>query len=203
MMRVLLWIVTLIRVVLIPVFVYLGLGAQNVARAGADPTVLRAMALAILVVMGVSDLLDGWIARRFDLISQVGAVVDAVADKLVQVALVAFFTLSVGPPFASLPLWFLIVVFGRDLVLLVGVTVLRVRYGALKVVHRSHGRIASVLMFAVLGWAAFGWPNWGLWPLMLAAAGVSVLSATLYALDGAAQGRAHAAPANSLRPRRG
>ena len=194
MMRVLLWIVTLIRVVLIPVFVYLGFGAQNVARTGADPSVLHAMALAILVVMGVSDLLDGWIARRFDLISQAGAVVDAVADKLVQVALVAFFTLSVGAPFAALPLWFLIVVFGRDLVLLVGVTVLRVRYGPLQVVHRSHGRAASVLMFALLGWAAFGLPNWGLWPLMFAAAGVSVFSATVYALDGAAQGRALGAP---------
>ncbi len=78
----------------------------------------------------------------------------------------------------------------RDLVLLVGVSVLRLRYGPLQVVHRGHGRIASVLMFGVLGWSALGLPMWGLLPLMAGAAGVSVYSATIYALDGAAQGRA-------------
>lgn len=194
MIRVILWVVTLIRVVLIPVFVYFALQAQEVARTGADPSLLRWSALSILVIMGVSDLLDGWIARRFDLITQIGSVVDAVADKLVQVSMVAFLTLSVGPVFTPLPLWFLIVVFGRDLVLLVGVLVLRVRYGPIRVVHRSHGRIASVLMFGVLGWAAFGLPAWGLLPLMAMAAAVSVYSATIYALDGAAQGSARANP---------
>lgn len=190
MLRATLWVLTLARVFLIPVFVRVALDAQVTARAGDDPTALRLTALGILVVMGTTDLADGWMARRFDLTSQLGAVVDAVADKLVQVALVAFFTLSVGPVFTPLPLWFLLVVFGRDLVLLVGVSVLRLRYGPLKVVHRSHGRIASVLVFAVLGWAAFGLPAGGLLPLMLAASAVSVYSATVYALDGAAQGRA-------------
>jgi phosphatidylglycerophosphate synthase len=190
MLRAILWALTLARVVLIPVFVVAGLTAQELARAGADPSAPRLLALGLVVVMGVTDLLDGWMARRFNLTSQIGAVVDAVADKLVQVALVAFFTLSVGPVFTALPLWFLVIVFGRDLVLLVGVSVLRLRYGPLQVVHRGHGRIASVLMFGVLGWSALRLPMWGLLPLMAGAAGVSVYSATIYALDGAAQGRA-------------
>ncbi len=38
-------------------------------------------ALAIFVVAGVSDALDGWIARRFDLRSELGAYLDALADK--------------------------------------------------------------------------------------------------------------------------
>ncbi|MGB1658429.1 MAG: CDP-alcohol phosphatidyltransferase family protein [Longimicrobiales bacterium] len=190
MLRATLWVLTLARVGLIPFFVVAGLNAQELARAGEDPSTPRLLALGLVVVMGVTDLLDGWMARRFDLSSQIGAVVDAVADKLVQVALVAFFTLSVGPVFTALPLWFLVTVFGRDLVLLVGVSVLRLRYGPLQVVHRGHGRVASVLMFGVLGWSALGLPMWGLLPLMLGAAGVSVYSATIYALDGAAQGRA-------------
>lgn len=194
MLRATLWVLTLARVGLIPFFVVAGLNAQELARAGEDPSTPRLLALGLVVVMGVTDLLDGWMARRFDLASQIGAVVDAVADKLVQVALVAFFTLSVGPVFTALPLWFLVIVFGRDLVLLVGVSVLRLRYGPLQVVHRGHGRIASVLMFGVLGWSALGLPMWGLLPLMLGAAGVSVYSATIYALDGAAQGRAMSGP---------
>lgn len=192
-MKWLLWIVTLLRVVLIPVFVYLGLAAQEFARAGAPFETARWAALATILVMGVSDVLDGWIARRWSLTSQLGAVVDAVADKLVQVVLVGFFALSVGPVFRPIPLWFLVVVFGRDLVLLVGVLVLRARYGPLQVVHRWHGRVASVLVHGILFWAALRLPELPMSLLMVVTAALSLYSATIYALDGAAQGRAQAA----------
>ena len=190
MTRGILWAVTLLRVALIPFFLFFGLEAQQVARAGLDPTGWRLAALATLVVMGASDLLDGWIARRWELTSQIGAVVDAVADKLVPVALVAFFALSIGPVFRPIPLWFLIVVFGRDLVLLVGVLMLRARYGPLRVVHRWHGRGASTLVHLVLLWAALRLPALPMTVIMIGTAGLSLYSATIYALDGVAQGRA-------------
>jgi len=190
-MRTVLWIVTLLRVALIPVFVELALRAQEVGNSG-DVNGFRIAALAVLFVMGSTDVLDGWIARRFSLTTQAGAVVDAVADKVVQVVLVAFFTLSVGPAFGTLPLWFLVVIFGRDLVLLVGVLVLRVRYGPLQVTHRPHGRVASLAVFGVLFWVALDIPTFG--PALTLALGVtaalSVATATRYALDGAAQGTA-------------
>ncbi len=192
MTRGILWAVTLLRVALIPLFVRFGLEAQEVARSGLDPTAWRVAALATLVVMGVSDLLDGWIARRWELTTQLGAVVDAIADKLVQVALVAFFAPSAGPAVPPLPFWFLIVVFGRDLVLLVGVLMLRARYGPLRVVHRWHGRGASMLVHLVLLWAALRLPALPMTFIMIATAGLSLYSATVYALDGAAQGRAAA-----------
>jgi phosphatidylglycerophosphate synthase len=188
--------VTLLRVALIPLFVYFGLGAQALARAGSDPTTWRLAALATLVVMGASDLADGWMARRWKLETQVGAVVDAVADKLVQVALVGFFALSVGPVFRPIPLWFLIVIFGRDLVLLVGVLMLRARYGPITVVHRWHGRAASSLVHLILLWAALRLPRLPMTALLVGTASLSLYSATIYALDGVAQGRAAA-------PRRG
>lgn len=192
-MRVVLWCVTLLRVALIPVFLWLGLGAQGAALEAGDADVFRLGALATLVTMGVTDLLDGWIARRFGLVTQLGAVIDAVADKLIQVTLVAFFALSVGPAFRSIPLWFLVVVFGRDLVLLVGVLMLRARYGPLRVVHRTHGRIASLLVHGVLLWAALRLPAGGMRLLAIVTATVSVVSATIYALEGARQGRMAAA----------
>lgn len=188
-MRVVLWTVTLLRVALIPVFLLLGSAAQEAARAGADFESLRWAALAVLVLMGFTDVLDGWIARRWNLASQAGAVVDAVADKLVQVCLVAFFTLVVGPAFRTLPFWFLILIFGRDLVLLIGVLMLRWRYGPLRVVHRVHGRAASVLVHVVLYWAALRLPAVGMTVLMVGTAALSIFSATVYALDGAAQGK--------------
>ncbi len=189
-MRVVLWGVTLLRVALIPWFVYFAAHAQEAGRLGADASTFRAATIVTLVVIGFSDVLDGWLARHFDLRSQLGATVDAVADKLAQFTLVAFFTLSVGPVFPTLPFWFLIVVFGRDLVLLVGVLMLRARYGPLKVEHRGHGRLATITMSLLLFWTTVGLPGWGLLPLMVLTAGLSVVSATVYALDGAAQGSA-------------
>jgi phosphatidylglycerophosphate synthase len=189
-MKWLLWVVTLLRVLLIPVFVYLGATAQELGRAGDGGGAYRLAALGTIVFMGLTDLLDGWIARRWGLVTQAGAVADAVADKLVQVALVAFFALSVGPAFRSIPMWFLVLIFGRDLVLLVGVLMLRARYGPLTVVHRWHGRTASLMVHGVLFWAALRLPAAPMTVLMVITSALSIYSATIYALDGAAQGSA-------------
>jgi phosphatidylglycerophosphate synthase len=189
MIRITLWFVTLLRVVLIPVFVHLAGRAQELGSLGLESDRERTAALVVLLVMGASDLLDGWMARRFDLVSQVGAVVDMVADKLVQVALAAFFALSVGPVFQTLPFWFLVVVFGRDLVLLVGVLMLRARYGPLRVIHRWHGRMASSLVFLCLFWVAFGLPAGALSPLLVITTLLTLASATVYAFEGNEQGR--------------
>jgi phosphatidylglycerophosphate synthase len=199
MSRLALWTATLLRVALIPVFLTLGLRAQELGRAGADPGALRVGVLSILVVMGVSDLVDGWIARRYDLATQLGAVVDAFADKLVQVSLAAFFALSDGPAFASLPIWFLALVVGRDLVLGLGALVIRARHGPLTVVHKPHGKIASLSVFAVLFWVALRLPGAGLLGLLLLATTLNVVSATAYARDGVSQGRAAARASEDAR----
>ena len=190
MIRATLWAVTLVRVALLPLFVHWALTAQALARAGVDPTTYRAGALATLVAMGVSDVLDGWLARRFDLMTRLGAIVDAIADKTVQIVLVAFFTLSIGPVFTPLPLWFLVVVFAVEAILLVGYLVLRLRYGMIRVVHRTHGRLATLSVSLALFWAAFGLPRAAIGPIAAVAAVISVGSATIYALNGDAQGRA-------------
>jgi len=187
--RVVLWVITLLRVALIPVFVTLGLRAQALARAGDDPGPAQVWVIAVLVVMGASDLADGWIARRFGLATQVGAVVDAVADKLVQVTLVTFFSLSQGPAYAALPLWLLAVLVGRDVVLGGGMLLARARSVPLRVVHRPHGRWTSVLVFVILAWLSFGLPHAAVPYLSGLAAAVVTISGSLYLADGIAQAR--------------
>lgn len=189
-MKILLWSVTLLRIALIPVFILTGLEAQAVARAGGDPSTLRQLAILITLSIGVSDLLDGWIARRFSLQTDAGAMVDSVADKLAQVGFVVYLTLDIGPVFTPIPFLFMLFIFGRDLTLLVGVLVLRLRYGPLEVVHRAHGKVATLLIVAVILWSVFGLPARGMTALMVVTAVMSAWSATIYALDGAAQGEA-------------
>lgn len=189
MIRAALWVVTLLRVALIPVFLWLGTSAQQLARAGEDPTSAQWAVIGVLGAMGLSDVLDGWMARRFDLSTQIGAVTDAVADKLVQVTLVAFFAFSRGPAYAALPLWFLAILVGRDAVLGGGLLFAKSRDVPIRVVHRPHGRLTSGLVFVVLAWLSLRLPHWGVPPLVLLTALVVVASAAVYLDDGIRQAR--------------
>ncbi len=83
----------------------------------------RLWAFAIFVAAGLSDVWDGWLARRYGLITDVGKLLDPIADKLLLVAtLVPFYVISHRggsldevPWWGPLPLWVLIVIFGREL----------------------------------------------------------------------------------------
>jgi len=105
---------TILRIALIPAFVtHAHWCAQSVTAGGGDGP-HRALATAALLGIGISDVVDGWLARRFGLATQVGAVLDAVADKLAQVTLLVFFMLVSGDAFVAVPVWFVAVIIGRD-----------------------------------------------------------------------------------------
>lgn len=73
-------ILSYIRLLLIPVFVYLFFTAT-------EPRDYYFIGL-IIFLSGLTDLLDGWIARKFNQITELGKVVDPIADKLTQTAIV-------------------------------------------------------------------------------------------------------------------
>ncbi len=97
---------TLLRAALVPVFLALVLWGSLLP------------ALLVFLVAGATDLLDGLIARRFDQRSNLGQVLDPMADKLLLMT--SFVTLTL--PLASLavrkPLWLTLTALGRDLFLL-------------------------------------------------------------------------------------
>ena len=126
---------TILRIALIPAFVMLASWCLESVASGGSDLPQRALALGALVGIGVSDIVDGWLARRFDLATQSGAVLDAVADKLAQVSLLVFFALADGEAFAHVPLWFVAIALGRDVVLALGTLAVRGRRGQVEVVH--------------------------------------------------------------------
>src|ERR671935_262675 len=105
---------TVLRILLIPVFVCL--------------LVYRKPGLAFIVFVGaaLTDLLDGYVARRHGLQSRLGAFLDPTADKLLLVS--SFVTLTW---LKALPFWIAAVVISRDLILMVGALV----------IHMAGGRI--------------------------------------------------------------
>lgn len=70
-------ILSLLRIALVPVFVILFFSQTPYARA---------KAIAVFLLAGLTDVLDGWIARRFHQISLAGRILDPAADKLMVVS---------------------------------------------------------------------------------------------------------------------
>lgn len=105
--------VTLVRLACIPWFVWLLLSVGD-----------RLGAAILLAVLGATDWVDGWFARRFDQVSELGKILDPTADRLLMfTALVA--TLVDG----SIPLWFALAALIREVL----VSLAAVALGALGV----------------------------------------------------------------------
>lgn len=173
-----------LRILLVPAWVVFAEAANRAGDDGASVTSSRTTALLVLVTIGVSDVVDGQLARRFHLQSRTGAFLDAVADKLAQCVLFAYLALRAGPAFAAMPLWFLVLLVGRDAVLLAGWAIVRHRLGTVAVVHRAHGKATSALLFAMLVVWSAGIGERVTWPLLVGAAVAVSISAALYVRDG-------------------
>lgn len=191
-MRAFLWFLTFARLAFVPIFLWVGTAAQEAARAGGDPTKLRWTAIGLLFTMGVTDVADGVIARRYALASQIGAVVDAAADKVAQASFLVFFAVSEGPVFTRLPLLFVAVIFGRDLLGLLGWLALRAWYGPIVIVHSWHGKATTGAVAFVLVCAALGVPGAWLGPVLVATGVLALASVLGYFFEGRRRGRASA-----------
>lgn len=100
--------VTLARLACIPWFVWLLLGAEN-----------RLGAAVLLGVLGATDWVDGYLARRLDQVSEVGKILDPTADRLMF--LVAVVAMMID---GSVPVWFAVVVLVREVLISVTTVVL-------------------------------------------------------------------------------
>lgn len=73
------------------------------------------LALVLFFIAGITDALDGWIAKRFSYQTRLGSILDPVADKLLLVS--SFISLNM---IGLLPLWLLLLIFIRDLMIVSG-----------------------------------------------------------------------------------
>lgn len=137
-----------------------------------------AYAAGLFFVAGFTDGLDGFLARRFDWRSPLGAVLDPVADKLMTLS--TFATLAVV---GLTPWWLAALVIGRDVVIVGGALVYRWLIGGFQGGATAASKIntLSVLMyvFFVLTHAAFSVPGEA---LVLAAGALLMVTAVVSGL---------------------
>jgi cardiolipin synthase len=142
-------VITLVRLVLVPVMgYYLAHKAYEIA-------------LPIFLVAALSDFADGYIARRFKVVSTLGAMLDPVADKLNMLVATVLLALQM-----LLPLWLAIAIVARDIVIIVGALAYRLARGRLKIAPTRLSKVNTVIEFTVLLLAmaaAAGWIKAGVW----------------------------------------
>lgn len=98
--------ITMFRVVLIPFFVFFMLSTQI--------PYYNYIAVGIFIVASLTDMLDGYIARKYNLISNFGKFMDPLADKLlVSSALICFLAVPNNP----MPVWVVIVIISREFII--------------------------------------------------------------------------------------
>jgi CDP-diacylglycerol--glycerol-3-phosphate 3-phosphatidyltransferase len=179
--------ITLTRIALIPVFAGLMLYSFEEGHTPADAGFLARAAAIVFLVAAITDGIDGFIARRFDLKSRLGAVLDPLADKgLLITALLVLGSPSMTEPW-RIPLWFLIVAFSRDFILLGGLVALHLLNLHFEPRPNWPGKTTTALQMAGIVAALFRLP----WPpvvwLLAGAAATTVLSLVMYFADGVRQ----------------
>lgn len=100
-------------------------------------------AFIFLTISGLTDVLDGFIARKFDFITNFGKLIDPLADKTTQISILVALALK-----GIIPLWILVVVFIKEFVMVSGASFL---YGKeLVVSSRWYGKLATVLFYLAI-----------------------------------------------------
>src|ERR1035437_2648321 len=182
--------ITILRILLVPFFVveiiyYVRTGNEACRLAG----------LLSFAVAAILDGVDGYVARHYHQWSELGTMLDPLADKLLLVSGIVVLSFDHTPRLEQIPLWLTGTIIGRDLLIGIGVIVVWLMVGKIKVRPRLVGKIATVLQMAVVLWILLKWgggfaAGW-LKYISLGAGVCTGLSGLLYVLDGMKQLGSH------------
>lgn len=137
--------ISLLRLLLVAPFVVLLLNQQEVSWA-------RYAALGIFVIMAVSDFLDGLLARRFNLKTRLGALLDPLADKVLIVCSVVLLSMEGSSPGKDYTLrnWVVVAVVGKDLWVVFGTIVVYFVTDRLRIQPTLPGKFATLVQLATV-----------------------------------------------------
>lgn len=140
--------ITLVRIALIPVFVVFAIYYGRSVAGGRPEEWFRWMAVGAFALAALSDGLDGFIARRYGQWTDLGAVLDPLADK--GLLLAAIITLSFSRWDYELPVWFTVVVIARDIIVMLGAVGLMLLQGKAVVRPTVAGKAATCFQMVTL-----------------------------------------------------
>lgn len=163
--------ITLLRLAVLPFFLY----AISVGRFDA--------ALTLFVAAGISDGIDGYLARRLDMKSALGAYLDPIADKLLLMSSYLFLAIPSFPATVKVPVWLAFLVISRDALLLTVALLLILTSNKRRFPPTWLGKVTTVTLIVTVLFVLCA-NLWGLpRPLVLVAFGAAATTTLLSGFD--------------------
>ena len=124
-------ILTIMRFLLIPILIIFAIESNYVG------------VIVVLTISGITDILDGYIARKYNFVSDFGKLIDPLADKATQISILVTLALK-----NIIPLWIIVIVVLKEFLMVAGASFL---YGKeLVVSSKWYGKLATVLFYVAI-----------------------------------------------------
>lgn len=125
---------TILRILLIPVYLYFFYSnlEHNILFAG-----------LVFIIAGISDVLDGYIARKYDMSTKLGIVLDPIADKLMTFTILISFTTK-----GIISIWILLALGIKEIMMILGGATLYLFKGKQVMPSNKYGKIATLSFYA-------------------------------------------------------
>lgn len=125
-------ILTTVRLALIPLFAYFVLGQHNLYAAG-----------LVFLCSGITDIVDGFIARRFHMVTEIGKVYDPLVDKLMQITALICLSLE-----EIIPFWAIWIIIAKEGTMIVAGSIMYLKHIVMQ--SNWYGKAATVVFYAII-----------------------------------------------------
>lgn len=182
--------ITILRILLVPFFV-----VQILYYVRTGNEVNRLLGLLAFAVAAILDGVDGYVARHYNQRSELGTLLDPLADKLLLVSAIIVLSTDHSGRLGQIPLWVTGTIIGRDLLLGLGGVIVRLMVGKITIRPRISGKVATVFQMIAVFWILLRWdftyPAFWLRIWVLGAGILTGVSGLFYVWDGTRQLSAH------------
>jgi cardiolipin synthase len=122
-----------LRILMVPLFIYYYLSSSV------------SIAVVIFIAAGITDLLDGFIARKYHLISIIGTLLDPLADKLMLLSVLTCMTIK-----GIMPIWVTTIMYSKELFLVITSALLYFKHEKRATPSNVFGKLATVSFSAFI-----------------------------------------------------
>ncbi len=134
-------ILTTVRFALVPLFIGVFFSSmENSLR----------YSVIIFIIAGITDVLDGYIARKYNIVTKWGQAMDPLADKLMQLTVLICFTVK-----RLIPVWIIIIYGIKEVSMILGGIILYTRKDKVVIPANSYGKVATVVFYIAILAIAF------------------------------------------------
>jgi cardiolipin synthase (CMP-forming) len=171
--------VTIGRILLVPFFI---ISIIYYIKSGEE--FYRWFAISCFALAAISDGIDGFIARHFNQWSELGTILDPLADKLLLVSGIILLSFHNERHLMTIPIWLTVTILSRDVILMFGFALIHFVAGGMKVKPHFTSKIATVLQMAVVLWTIFKFDARAHYWISVAAAVFTGISGLIYIFAG-------------------